>query len=70
MSGKTVGRPHHTYLRGGRRKKGEQTPPPAKRARNRAWSEGQKGHGAEGYSRAYGGSRGAGTGPSGPDTED
>ena len=35
--------------------------------KGKSWSPGDKGQGREGYSKGYGGSRGKGTGASGPD---
>lgn len=39
-------------------------------ARNRSWVREQPGQGGEGLSKGYGGSSGAGTGPSGPEDSD
>lgn len=64
------GKPHHTYLQGGKRKSDAETeamPPPAK---NRSWDPGRKGQGGEGLSKGYGGSGGDGTGPSGPEDKE
>jgi hypothetical protein len=60
----TGDKPHHPYPQGGRRKRDAPRLPPA---RNRSWDPGDKGQGAEGLSKGYGGSAGSGTGPSGPD---
>jgi hypothetical protein len=67
MSRKPDSKPHHTYRQGGQRKKDAPSVPSPPRSRNRSYVEGQKGSGAEGYSKGYGGSAGSGTGPSGPD---
>lgn len=67
MTRRATGKPHHSYLRGGKPKSDR----PAKRlpepAPPRSWAPGRKGQGGEGLSKGYGGSRGAGTGPSGPE---
>ena len=60
-------KPHHPYPQGGKRKKDSPPVPTPPRSRNRSYDPGQKGQGAEGYSKGYGGSGGSGTGPSGPD---
>lgn len=67
MTRRPAARRQHRYREGAQPKEGEAAPDPRKPARNRSWDPGQKGHGGEGLSKGYGGSGGAGTGPSGPD---
>jgi hypothetical protein len=64
-------REHHSYRRGGRPKsdkpsKGAADAP----APNKSWEPGNEGQGGEGLSKGYGGSAGAGTGPSGPEDKE
>ena len=45
-------------------------PVPKVRGKNRSRAGTQHGHGGEGFSKGYGGSKGKGTGKSGPDEQD
>jgi hypothetical protein len=66
---RNAGKPHHPYPQGGRRKRDAAPAPPQRPSANRSWDPGDKGQGGEGLSKGYGGSRGSGTGPSGPDRD-
>jgi hypothetical protein len=52
------------------REKGKPGRPAARptQADDTSWAPGRKGQGGEGYSKGYGGSRGAGTGSAGPES--
>jgi hypothetical protein len=70
MARKPAARPHHRYRQGGRPKKDHAPSRAPRPAPNKSWAPGRKGQGGEGFSKGYGGSRGRGTGPSGPDRDE
>ena len=63
----TKGKEHHSYRRGGRTKKDESGKALPVLSRSRSWQPGQSGQGGQGLNKGYGGSRGQGTGPAGPE---